>query len=306
MFATHCLQTRGGRGLAAFIQRSRLLSTPATKPVIAVSRPADGVAHVELARPEKHNAMNSEFWEQCKKTFDSLSHNGTVRAIVLSGQGESFSAGIDLSTLQQAEPLHCKEDAARISLMWQEYVKPLQDAFNAIEQCQKPVIAALHGYCYGAGVDMISATDIRYACEDLKMSIMEVNLGIAADLGTLQRLPYLCNNISSLRELIYTGRIFDAKEAEHLGIVSSGKVYSTKQDMIEGAMKTATEIASKSPTAVVTSKASLNYSRDHSIQDGLNHIALANGAMLQSSDIPACMIANQKKMKPVFRDLGRV
>lgn len=203
--------------------------------------------------------------------FNSLSYDPDCRAIVLSGAGKMFSAGIDLQTFitvgQEGAEI---EDTARKSYMLRKIIPELQESFNVIEKCRKPVIAVIHSGCIGGGVDMVTACDMRYCTSDAFFEVKEVKMGLAADIGTLQRLPKVIGNNSLVRELVYTGRQIDAKEALQAGLVN--RVFESKEEMVKKALEIASEMAQLSPVAVQTSKLSMNYSRDHSVQDGLNHI----------------------------------
>lgn len=234
--------------------------------------------------------------------FNSLSYDPDCRAIVLSGSGKMFSAGIDLQTLmtigQEGADI---EDTARKAYMLRKIIPDLQESFNVIEKCRKPVIALIHNGCIGGGVDMITACDVRYCTSDAFFEVKEVKMGLAADIGTLQRLPKVIGNNSLVRELVYTGRQMDAKEALQAGLVN--RVYESKEEMVKGALDIASEMAQLSPVAVQTSKLSMNYSRDHGVADGLNHIVTLNSAMLQSEDVGLSATAAMTKEKAVFSKL---
>ncbi|CEM00955.1 unnamed protein product [Vitrella brassicaformis CCMP3155] len=175
------------------------------------------------------------------------------------------------------------EDVARRAFKLKAFVEHLQECVSSIERCSKPVIAAVRGGCVGAGVDLICACDIRLCTHDAWFTVKEIDLGLAADLGTLQRLPRVCGNESWVRELAYTARRFDAREAYERGLVSA--IEPTAEAMRDGALKLASVIASKSPVAVCGTKAALNYSRDHSVEDGLVMQRIWNMAALQSEDV---------------------
>eukprot|EP00041_Stephanoeca_diplocostata_P017448 m.351630 g.351630 ORF g.351630 m.351630 type:complete len:185 (-) comp20702_c0_seq18:121-675(-) len=179
----------------------------------------------------------------------------------------------------------------------------MQDAFSAIEKCTKPTIAAIHGHCIGAGIDLASACDIRHASACAKFSIKEVDVGMAADLGTLQRMPKICGNDSLLRELVYTARVFKPAEAVTLGMVSKVAETNGPEGVREQALALSSVIAAKSPTAVAGSKCSLSFSREHSTADGLEHVLALNTALLQTSDIPAILQHAAKNDTPAFASL---
>lgn len=178
----------------------------------------------------------------------------------------------------------------------------LQAPFNTIAKCPKPIIAAVHNGVIGAGVDMISAVDVRYASSDAYFSIREVAIGMAADVGTLQRLPKIVGNDSLVRELAFTGANLPASEAKEFGLVS--RVFETPEKTVQGALELAKTIAARSPVAVQGTKVSLNYSREHTIEDGLQFMQIWNMSMLQSEDlITAITAVATKQESPDFADL---
>ena len=198
--------------------------------------------------------------------------------------------------IDQGEP-----DVARISVKISELVTRLQRYTSSLESCRVPVISAIQGYCIGAGIDMTSACDIRLCSKDAKFTIKEVDIGICADLGTIQRFQKVVGNDSWVRELAYTARYFDADEAQRYGYVST--VYDDKSKLMDGALKLAQDIAKKSPLAINITKQSLIYSRDHTVAEGLAHIALLNGVMLQTDDTKLAVAANFSKKTPTFAKL---
>uniref|UniRef100_A0A8C4WS76 Enoyl CoA hydratase 1, peroxisomal n=1 Tax=Eptatretus burgeri TaxID=7764 RepID=A0A8C4WS76_EPTBU len=175
------------------------------------------------------------------------------------------------------------EDTARKSWHLRQFIKQCQDSFSVLEKCLKPVIAAVHGACIGGGIDMITACDIRLCTHDAWFQVKEVDIGLAADVGTLQRLPKVIGNRSLVCELAYTGRKMMSDEAHCCGLIS--QIFQDKDSMMDGAFELASEIASKSPVAVQGTKRNLLYSRDHTIQDSLEYMAAWNMSMLQTDDV---------------------
>ncbi len=256
------------------------------------------IAHIQINRPEKINAMNAAFWEEIIQVFDWVEQNDSVRVVVLSGSGKHFSAGIDLSLLAQAaSDMH--SDIGRKAEAIRRKVLRLQASFNAVEACRKPVIAAIHGYCIGGAIDLITACDMRYATSDAHFSIKEIDMGMAADVGTLQRLPHLIGD-GMMRELAYTGRAFDGEEARQLGLVN--RTYANHEELFGGVMALAGQIAEKSPLAIRGTKEMIRYARDHSVEDGLNYIATWNAAMLQSEDLKVAVAAHMAGKRAEFAD----
>ena len=256
------------------------------------------VAHVQINRPEKINAMNAAFWTEIIDIFQWVEDTDAVRAVVLSGAGKHFSSGIDLMMLASVANAFGK-DVGRNARLLRRKILELQASFNAVDNCRKPVLAAIHGYCIGGAIDLISACDMRYAAEDAQFSIKEIDIGMAADVGTLQRLPRIIGD-GMLRELAYTGRQFGAEEARSIGLVN--RVYADQESLLAGVMDIARQIAAKSPIAVTGTKAMISYMRDHTVNDGLEYVATWNSAMLQSNDLRVAIAAHMSKQKPEFVD----
>lgn len=259
---------------------------------------ADNIAHVQINRPEKINAMNAAFWSEIVEIFRWIDDTDAVRVVVLSGAGKHFSSGIDLMLLAGVAN-ELGKDVGRNARLLRRKILQLQGSFNAVDNCRKPVLAAIQGYCLGGAIDLISACDMRYAAEDAQFSIKEIDIGMAADVGTLQRLPRIIGD-GMLRELAYTGRTFGAEEARRIGLVN--RTYSDAASLLDGVMEIARDIAAKSPIAVSGTKEMLSYMRDHRIDDGLEYVATWNAAMLQSNDLRVAIAAHMSKQKPEFLD----
>lgn len=256
------------------------------------------IAHVAINRPEKVNAMNAAFWTEIVEIFRWIDETDEVRVIVLSGEGKHFSAGIDLQLLAQAAT-SLGSDTGRNADRLRRQILTLQASFNAVDQCRKPVIAAIQGYCIGGAIDLIAACDMRYCTLDAQFSIKEIDMGMAADVGTLQRLPRIIGD-GMLRELAYTGRALDGQEAQAIGLVN--RAYQDQAALMDAVHALASEIAGKSPIAIRGTKHMIRYMRDHRIDDGLEYIATWNAAMLQSDDLKVAMTAHMSKQKPDFAD----
>ncbi|GAA0266675.1 MULTISPECIES: crotonase/enoyl-CoA hydratase family protein [Pseudomonas] len=256
------------------------------------------VAHVQINRPEKINAMNAAFWTEIIDIFQWIDDTDAVRAVVLSGAGKHFSSGIDLMMLASVAN-DLGKDVGRNARLLRRKILELQASFNAVDNCRKPVLAAIQGYCIGGAIDLISACDMRYAAEDAQFSIKEIDIGMAADVGTLQRLPRIIGD-GMLRELAYTGRMFGAEEARSIGLVN--RVYADHDSLLAGVLEIARDIAAKSPIAVTGTKAMISYMRDHTVNDGLEYVATWNSAMLQSNDLRVAIAAHMSKQTPEFVD----
>ncbi|XP_003997926.2 delta(3,5)-Delta(2,4)-dienoyl-CoA isomerase, mitochondrial [Felis catus] len=241
------------------------------------------ILHVQLNRPEKRNAINRACWREMVECFSKIAQDPDCRAVVISGAGKLFTSGIDLMDMASDILQPQGDDVARISWQLHNLISRYQESFNVIEKCPKPVIAAIHGGCIGAGVDLVTACDIRYCAQDAFFQVKEVDIGLAADVGTLQRLPKVIGNQSLVNELAFTSRKMMADEALGSGLVS--RVFPNKEDMLEAAFTLAEEISTKSPVAVQSTKVNLIYSRNHSVAESLNYMATWNMSMLQTQDI---------------------
>lgn len=258
----------------------------------------DKVARVSINRPEKLNAMNSAFWTEIREVFRWADEADEVRVVVLDGAGAHFSSGIDLALLAGIAS-QMGDDPGRNAERLRRQILELQESLGAVESCRKPVIAAVHGYCLGGAIDLIAACDMRYSTEDAQFAIKEVDMGMTADLGTLQRLPGIIGD-GMLRELAYTARSFDGSEAQRIGLVN--RTYADQPQLLEAVMALAGEIAAKSPVAIRGTKQMIRYMRDHGVRDGLDYVASWNAAMLQSADLKVAMAAHLARQKPEFAD----
>ncbi|TCO78321.1 crotonase/enoyl-CoA hydratase family protein [Chromatocurvus halotolerans] len=240
----------------------------------------DHVAEVALNRPDKANSMNSAMWRELQSCFEWLDRCDEVRAIILTGNGRHFCAGIDLGMFGE---LHStSDDPARRAEQFRQNVLAMQDNLSALEKCRKPVLAAIHHTCIGGGIDLVCCCDMRYATEDAYFSVREVDIGMVADVGTLQRLPKLIPE-GVARELAYTGRTLPAREAREVGFVN--RVFEHREAMLAEVRQIARVIAGKSPLVIRGTKDMLLYSRDHSVSDGLNYIATWNAGMMSAKDL---------------------
>jgi len=259
----------------------------------------DKIAHISMCRPDEFNTMNKAFWSELPHLIDTISNDASARVIVLSGEGKHFCAGMDLANFApnaEAPKTHMgmrKESGYRVTL-------DLQYTISCLEKARIPVIAAIQGGCIGGGLDLATASDFRFCSKEAFFCIQEINIGMAADVGTLQRIPRLIPE-GVVRELAYTGRRFLADEAMKHGLVN--QVFDTREEMMEGVMEVAKNIASKGPLAIAGTKESLNYGRDHTVEESLNHIALWNTAVGISDEMGEAFKAKAEKKDPEFEDL---
>ena len=261
---------------------------------------SDHVVEIRFNRPDKLNTMVPEFWTEIIEVFEEIAATPSVRAVIIASTGKHFTAGMDLSVFGSLAHADGTTDRARISERLRRTVRETQESFNVIEACRVPVLAAIQGGCVGGGVDLVTACDMRYCTADAFFCIQEINIGMVADVGTLQRLPHLIP-AGMVRELAYTGRRFKAEEAKASGLVNA--VYPDQAAMLEAVRAIAHEIAGKSPLAVHGTKEVLKYTRDHSVADGLEYIALWNAGMLLTEDMAEQMQANKEKRPARFADL---
>lgn len=259
----------------------------------------DHIATVRLNRPEKANAMNAAMWQEIRKAFQWVDATPEARVAVLQGEGKLFTAGIDLQMMMSIGPQIQNECDGRTREALRRLILDMQDTLTSLERCRKPVLAAIHGGCVGGGIDLITCADMRYCSQDAYFTIKEIDIGMTADVGTLQRLPKLVGE-GITRELAYTGRKFEADEARQIGLVN--RVFDSREALYSGVRDIASTIASKSPLSIRGTKEMITYARDHSVTDSLNYIATWNAAMLMSKDLTEAMMANMAKRPAVFKD----
>ena len=260
----------------------------------------DHIAHVVMNRPDEFNTMTRLFWKELPEIVKDLDKNAEARVILLTGEGKHFNAGMDLANFAPADKDGPKKDPARMRETFYHEVLELQDTFTALEECRMPTIASIQGACVGGGIDMVAACDIRHCSSDAFFKIAEVDIGIAADVGTLQRLPTLMP-IGAVRELAYTGRKFLSAEALELGFMN--KVFETREELEKGSLELAKEIASKSPLVTRVIKKQINYARDHSVKESLDYHAAWNSSLISGQDMEAAMKAFMEKSKANYDDL---
>lgn len=258
-----------------------------------------GVATIALNRPEKANAMSEPMWYEIEQAMEWLDTTPEARVGVLVGRGKYFTSGIDLALLMGIGPQIEDDCDGRRREKLRRLILKLQDTLSSIERCRKPVLAAIHGACIGGGIDLITACDMRYCSANAWFSVREIDVGMTADVGTLQRLPGLIGE-GMARELAYTGRRVEGAEALQMQLVN--RCFESPEALQAGVMEIAQTIAAKSPLSIRGCKEMITYARDHSVADGLNYIATWNAAMLMSKDLFEAGAANMHKRDPVFKD----
>jgi enoyl-CoA hydratase len=256
------------------------------------------IAWVYLNRPEKKNAMNPSAWKEIIPIFADLDQDPNIRAIIISGKGNCFTAGIDLMEMVTELP-ELMDPGQKGGVKWRllNKIAPLQDSMSCIEWCRKPVIAAIHGHCIGAGLDMATACDIRLCSADAEFSLKEAAVGFVADVGVLQRIPHIVGQ-GIARELAYTAKLFNAKRAKEILLVN--EIFDDHAALIKGAHDLAMSIAENPPVAVQASKDVLKFGIGKSIDDGLKYVASISTNIIPSQDLMEAITAFSEKRKPKF------
>ncbi len=270
------------------------------EPLSAVRIEREGhVAEVVLLGPGKGNAQGPAFWRELPVVFKSLDEDPEVRAVLLRGSGANFSYGLDVAGMMgDLGPLLQGENLAAGRTALLSLITRMQGAMDAVAACRKPVIAAIHGWCLGGAVDLISACDIRVCSTDARFGIREVRLAITADMGSLQRLPRIIGD-GQTRRLALTGEDFDAARALRIGLVSD--VYETQELLLEQARRIAKAVADNPPLVVQGIKQVMNFGQNKPVEDGLRYVALWNAAFLQSEDFAEAVTAFLERRAPEFK-----
>ncbi|MBC3870859.1 enoyl-CoA hydratase-related protein [Undibacterium oligocarboniphilum] len=259
------------------------------------------IAHLRFNRPDAMNTMQPVFFRELVNILQQLQREASARVLVISSTGKHFTAGMALDVFAAGGGITLDDQQAvgraNIALALQE----MHQSFNLIEQLRMPVITAIHGGCIGGGVDLICAADIRLASQDAFFCIQEINIGMTADLGTLQRLPKLIPE-GIVHEMAYTGRRLPAARAQAVGLIN--EVFETQQAMLDAAIQMAKEITEKPPVAIWGSKQAIHYARDHSTQDALQQMGWLQSGIWQSANLMEAFMAKQQGRAPQFADLA--
>jgi enoyl-CoA hydratase len=258
----------------------------------------DQVAHLVLNRPDAMNTMNPAFWRELDEVLTQLHREGKARALVISSTGKHFSAGMALETFGGAITLDDQTAEGRSAMF--DLLTDMQCTFTKLETLRIPVIAAIHGGCVGGAVDMVTACCVRYATGDAFFCIQEINIGMVADVGTLQRLPKLIP-LGVVKELAYTGRRLPATRALAYGLVN--ELFDSQEAMVAAALQCAREIAAKPPVAIWGTKQVIHYARDHSVEDALKQMGWIQGAIWSNRNVREAVAALKQKRDAAFGDL---
>lgn len=256
------------------------------------------IARITLNRPEKLNALGPWYWDEMAPTMARIDDDHSVRVAILSGEGRAFTAGLDLMATLPQLPINQggPPDGARQAKL-HRVIRSMQGAATCFERSRVPVIAAVHGHCLGAGIDMITACDIRLAAADAKFGVRETKMAIVADIGTLQRLPRIVGP-GIARELIFTGRDFGADYAAQIGLIN--RVLPDRAELMQAAEAMAAEIAENPPLTVQGAKRVMNEAVTADIDRGLEYVATWNAAHLVTQDLGMAVTAFVSKEKPTF------
>ena len=258
-----------------------------------------GVAHLVLNRPEAMNTMHPQFWRELDEVLTALHRGSDARALVISSTGKHFSAGMSLEAFGGAITMDDSSAEGRAAMF--DLLTDMQATFTKLETLRIPVIAAIQGGCIGGAVDMVTACCMRYATADAFFCVQEINIGMVADVGTLQRLPKLLP-MAVVKELAYTGRRMPAARAASYGLVN--EVFDTQAAMLDAALRAAAEIASKPPVAIWGTKQALNYAQDHTVDDALKQMGWLQGAIWSNAHVREAIAATKAKRAADFPALA--
>ena len=259
----------------------------------------DHIAHLVLNRPEAMNTMHPTFWRELDEVLTQIHKAGDARVLVISSTGKHFSAGMALETFGGAIAMDDHSPEGRAAMF--DVLGDMQTTFTKLETLRIPVIAAIQGGCIGGAVDMVTACCLRYATQDAFFCIQEINIGMVADVGTLQRLPKLVP-LAVVKELAYTGRRLGAAKALGYGLVN--EVFDSPEAMLAGALLCAKEIASKPPVAIWGTKQAIHYTRDHSVDDALKQMGWLQGAIWSNQHVREAVTAMKEKRSGAFPELS--
>jgi enoyl-CoA hydratase len=260
------------------------------------------VAHLVLNQPQAMNTMHPQFWRELDGVLTDLHRGSEARALVISSTGKHFSAGMALETFGGAIQMNDASPEGRAAVF--DTLSDMQATFTKLETLRIPVIVAIQGGCIGGAVDMVTACCIRYASSEAFFCIQEINIGMVADVGTLQRLPKLIP-LAVVKELAYTGRRLTADKAMHYGLVNA--VFDSPEATLQAAMECAQEIASKPPVAIWGTKQAIHYARDHTVDESLKQMGWLQAAIWSNHHVGEAVTAMKEKRTgnfPALSDLS--
>lgn len=257
------------------------------------------IAHLVLNQPQALNTMHPQFWRELDAVLSRLHSEGSARALVISSTGKHFSAGMALEAFTGAISMDDQSPEGRAAIF--DSLTDMQATFTRLEALRMPVIVAIQGGCIGGAVDMVTACCIRYATADAFFCVQEINIGMVADVGTLQRLPKLIP-LAVVKELAYTGRRLSATRAQSYGLVN--EVFESAEATLAAALQCAQEIAAKPPVAVWGTKQAIHYAQDHSVEDSLRQMGWLQGAIWSNRHVREALSASREKRNGDFDSLS--
>ena len=260
------------------------------------------IAHLQLNRPERMNTMAPAFFPAVRDAVRALDAAGATRVLVISSTGKHFSAGMSLDVFG-GDGLSLATGTARQRLSFQESLRKLIDCFSALDEARFPVVCAIQGGCIGGALDLVTACDIRLCSVDAFFTVQETSIGMAADLGVLQRLPKIVPQ-GVAREMVYSGERVGAQRALAIGLVNA--VLADAPTLLDHAMTLARTIAAKSPLAIAGSKLALNHARDHSTASALEQMTLLQSAIFDIDEMATAIAAWKEKRTAEFEALAAV
>jgi enoyl-CoA hydratase len=259
------------------------------------------IAHLVLKRAEALNTMGPRFWGELDTVLTDLHKNNAARALVISSTGKHFSAGMALDAFAGSVQMDDQSPEGRAAIF--DNLSAMQATFTKLETLRIPVIAALQGGVIGGAVDMVTACCIRYGSKDAFFCIQEINIGMVADVGTLQRLPKLVP-LAVVKELAYTGRRLGADKALGYGLLNA--VFDTHEQTVQAALQCAAEIASKPPVAIWGTKQAVHYARDHTVDEALKQMGWLQAAIWSNRHVGEAVTAFQGKRTGNYPDLAEL
>ena len=262
---------------------------------------SEHIAHLVLNRPEAMNTMNPAFWRELDAALTQINKAGEARVLLISSTGKHFSAGMALETFAGDIAMNDQSPEGRAAIS--DLLAGMQATFTKLETLRVPVIVAIQGGCIGGAVDMVTACCLRYATADAFFCIQEINIGMVADVGTLQRLPKLIP-LAVVKELAYTGRKLGAARAQACGLVN--EIFETADAMLAGALQCAKEIAAKPPVAIWGTKQAIQYARDHPVDEALRQMGWLQGAIWSNQHVREAVSAMKEKRAPAFPKLAKL
>ncbi|MCA0310927.1 MAG: enoyl-CoA hydratase/isomerase family protein [Proteobacteria bacterium] len=262
---------------------------------------SDHIAHLVLSRPEAMNTMGPAFWRELDQVLEQLHQGGQARVLLISSTGKHFSAGMALEVFGGAIQMDDTSPEGRAAIA--DLLAALQATFTQLETLRIPVIVAIQGGCVGGAVDMVTAACIRYATQDAFFCVQEINIGMVADVGTLQRLPKLVP-LAVVKELAYTGRRMPAARAREVGLVN--EVFDTPEACLAAALQCAREIAAKPPVAIWGSKQVIHYAREHSVEDSLRQMGWVQAAIWSNAHVREAVTAMKQQRAGQFPPLAEL